>query len=128
MGDAVIMAMALAFGKNIAAAAGAVGTMLSALLSGYNVIWLPASFGIHGLEGYLTGWIGYKCNFFPQRLFAVTVGGLVMAILYQSISFLYYGTGAMIPQLIGNILQLVSGVVMGLLLAPALERVRGVKE
>ncbi|MEI6286825.1 MAG: ECF transporter S component [Bacillota bacterium] len=124
MGDAVIMALALTFGKQAGAVAGALGAMLSALLSGYNILWLPVSFIIHGLEGYLTGWIGYNSRFFSRRLLAVVIGGLVMAVLYQGVSFLYYGIGAVLPQFIGNVLQFSSGVVVSLILASALERVK----
>ena len=124
MGDAVIMALALAFGKQAGAVAGALGALLSALLSGYNIVWLPVSFIIHGLQGYLTGWIGYNSRLFSRRLLAVLVGGLVMAVLYQIVSFLYYGIGAALPQFVGNVLQFCSGVVVSLILAPALERVK----
>lgn len=124
MGDAVIMALALTYGKKTGAIAGAFGAMLSALLSGYNIIWLPASFCIHGIEGYLVGRIGYGSRSFLRRLSAVLVGGLVMAVLYQGVSFLYYGIGAAVLQLIGNVLQLISGVAISLILAPALTRLR----
>ena len=124
MGDAVIMALALTFGKQAGAVAGALGAMLSALLSGYNIVWLPVSFIIHGLQGYLTGWIGYNSRFFLRRLLAVVIGGLVMSVLYQIVSFLYYGIGAALPQFIGNVLQFSSGVVVSLILASALERVK----
>ena len=123
MGDAVIMALALTFGKNVGAIAGAGGAALSAVLSGYNVIWAPASFCIHGLEGFVVGLIAYRSHSLWLRLLALFSGGLVMAILYQSLAYLLYGAGGALPQLIGNFLQLLSGIVGALILAPALERV-----
>ncbi|MFA6075626.1 MAG: ECF transporter S component [Negativicutes bacterium] len=123
MGDAVIMTLALTFGKNAGAAAGALGATLSALLSGYNIIWAPASFCIHGLEGYVVGLIAYRSKSLLRRLIALVIGSLIMAVLYQSVSYLLYGAGGAIPQLIGNLLQFTSGIVGALILTPALERV-----
>jgi len=88
MGDAVIMALALTFGKGVGAIAGAGGAALSALLSGYNIIWAPASFCIHGLEGFIVGLIAYRSQSPWLRLLALFCGGLVMVVLYQSLSYL----------------------------------------
>jgi energy-coupling factor transport system substrate-specific component len=82
-GDIAIYVAAFLFGPLVAFVAGATGTALADINSGYNA-WAPGTFVIHGLQALAAGLIGWRGGL-RRMTMAVTVGGIIVVVGY----FLY---------------------------------------
>jgi energy-coupling factor transport system substrate-specific component len=82
-GDVAIYVAGFLFGPLVALIAGASGTALADVSSGYGA-WAPGTFVIHGLQALVAGFIGFRGGW-RRMLTAVNVGGLILVIGY----FLY---------------------------------------
>lgn len=86
VGDAIIMMAAILLGKKSGMFIGAVGSALADLAVG-SLVFVPITFVVKGLEGYLVGLIAQRKASEKQpktaaKLLAVTVGALEMAAGY----------------------------------------------
>ncbi|HGC9069548.1 TPA: ECF transporter S component [Streptococcus agalactiae] len=115
--DAGIFFAAFYFGKKEGAVVGALAGFLIDLLKGYPN-WMFFSLLIHGAQGYLAGLPGRR------RLLGLISATLVMVLGYAIASGLMYGWGAVLPDLPGNIMQNMVGMVVGFALNKSLERVK----
>ncbi|GAO99270.1 ECF transporter S component [Fructobacillus ficulneus] len=98
---------------------GGLSGMLLDLLAGY-AAWAPFSLIIHGLEGYIAGLIGAKKSVAAQTV-AVILASLVMVVGYFFATALLsksWATGW--ASIIGNIAQCVFGLIIALVVRPAL--------
>jgi uncharacterized membrane protein len=125
LGDAIIVATALVFGPWAGALAGGVGSALADLLGGY-AHWAPFTLVIKGFEGAIVGLL-FRRELVSTlaKLLAVgaaTVGVTCMFIGYFLVEWMLYGPGPALASVPGNLVQAGSGVVLGLLLALALQR------
>jgi ECF transporter S component (folate family) len=81
VGDVAIMVTAVLLGRESGFIAGAVGSSLADILSGY-AIFAPITFVVKGLEGFIVGSIAYpKTSKTPSeviRIIAVIAGALMM--------------------------------------------------
>jgi uncharacterized membrane protein len=82
LGDSVIMVAAILLGRNAGLAAGAIGSCLADIALG-SFLFAPFTFVVKGLEGYVTGVIGYSgqsVRSVPARrsIVAVIAGAIVM--------------------------------------------------
>ena len=126
LGNVMLFASAIVFGKQKGAIAGAVGMALFDLSSGW-ALWAPFTFIIRGVMGYMIGTIawskGRNGNSFMINLFAVVVSGIWMIAGYYISEIIIYGNWispmASIP---GNITQLVIGAVIGLPIVKILKK------
>jgi len=118
-GDAAIFFCAFAFGPWVGGVAGGLGTALADIASGMPQ-WALFSFLVHGLEGWAVGWImQYPTR--PQSrsaewyriLVAVGVGGAIVVIGYFFAGLILAGQGAAVSEIPANILQALSGGVIG---------------
>ena len=85
VGDVAIMITAVFLGRNSGFAAGAIGSALCDLLSGYG-FYAPITFIVKGIEGYIVGTIAYSAGNNSKgefrRIIAVLVGSLIMVAGY----------------------------------------------
>lgn len=115
--DAGIFFAAFYFGKKEGAVVGALAGFLIDLLKGYPN-WMFFSLLIHGTQGYLAGLPGRR------RLLGLISATLVMVLGYAIASGFMYGWGAVLPDIPGNIMQNMVGMVVGFALNKSLERVK----
>lgn len=133
MGDAVIYITALLFGRTYGAAVGGIGSALADFLGGY-AVFAPFTLIIKGLEGFLVGVLGswrgpgdagrpYLGAVVP--IVAICVGGAEMVAGYfvTEAYLLHLGVGAAGSEVPGNIAQVLGGLVLALVIAPALRRI-----
>lgn len=100
---------------------GGLSGLLLDLLAGY-AAWAPFSLIIHGLEGYLAGLIGAKKSVMSQTI-AVLVASLVMVVGYFfATAFLSHSWATGFASIIGNIAQCAFGLVIALVVRPALSK------
>lgn len=82
LGDAVIIVAALLFGKRNALIAGAIGSAFSDFALGY-LIYVPVTFIVKGLEGYIMGLIAEKIgNKKVSQVVSIVVGMCIMVFGY----------------------------------------------
>lgn len=126
LGNVILFAAAILFGKKKGAIAGAVGMAIFDLSSGW-ALWAPFTLVVRGIMGYIIGTIAYSNNkngdSFLINILAVFVSGIWMIIGYYITEVILYGNLlAPVASIPGNITQLVVGLVLGLPLAKILKR------
>lgn len=77
LGDIVIYFTAFAFGPWAGLIAGGLGTGLADVVSGY-AIFAPLSLVVHGLQGFVAGWIATRGSHPLRLVAAVIVGGIIL--------------------------------------------------
>ena len=125
LGNVILFAAAILFGKKKGAIAGAVGMAIFDLSSGW-ALWAPFTLVVRGIMGYIVGTIAYSNNKngdnFLINILAVFVSGIWMIIGYYITEVILYGNLlAPVASIPGNITQLVVGLVLGLPLAKILK-------
>lgn len=126
LGNVILFAAAILFGKKKGAIAGAVGMAIFDLSSGW-ALWAPFTLVVRGIMGYIVGTIAYSNNkngdSFLFNVLAVIASGIWMIIGYYITEVILYGNLlAPVASIPGNITQLVVGLVLGLPLAKILKR------
>lgn len=126
LGNVILFAAAILFGKKKGAIAGAVGMAIFDLSSGW-ALWAPFTFIVRGIMGYIVGAIAYSNNkngdSFLFNVLAVIASGICMIIGYYITEVILYGNLLTpIASIPGNITQLAVGLVLGLPLAKILKR------
>jgi len=127
-GDVAIFFVAFIFGPVSAFFAGGLGTAIADLVGGY-AQWAPISFLVHGLQGFLVGFVyniftkeNLHVNIFLQGFLCFLVGALVMVSGYFFAGLLMVGPGTALLEIPGNILQNLAGVIGGMALAAAVQK------
>jgi len=123
LGDGVIYAAALALGPSFAAVSGGVGSSLADILGGY-FNWWPWTLVIKAVAGWLIGKLGYGRER-PRQLLAMALGALWTIAGYAAGTSVMYSPAAALGESLGNLVQVGSGVVIGLVLAPVLKSALG---
>ena len=126
LGNVILFAAAILFGKKKGAIAGAVGMAIFDLSSGW-ALWAPFTLVVRGIMGYIVGAIAYSNNkngdSFLFNVLAVIASGIWMIIGYYITEVILYGNLLTpIASIPGNITQLAVGLVLGLPLAKILKR------
>ncbi|MDR0819710.1 MAG: ECF transporter S component [Oscillospiraceae bacterium] len=124
LGNVPLVAAAIVFGRRKGAIAGAFGMGLFDLLSGWT-LWAPFTFVVRGAMGWVIGKIsetrGGKS--FVANLLAVTVGGAIMVAGYYVTEVILYGNFvAPVTSIPGNLIQVLTALVIGLPLSTALKK------
>ncbi|MDW8060330.1 MAG: ECF transporter S component [Thermomicrobium sp.] len=116
LGDIAIYTGAFLFGPVVGGISGALGPMLADLTSGYGQ-YAPATFVLHGLQGFLAGWIGWRAGFW-RLVLATVVGGVVIVVGYflWEVAVLRIGLATATANVPFNVWQVVSGAVGGIAL------------
>lgn len=127
LGDGFILLGAALWG-GIAVPAAAVGSMLADLLGGYTLYCLP-TFLIKGAVAAVAVWALRSPKPVWLQIFWMIVAETVMVVGYFLVEWLVlgYGLAAASGAVIPNVIQGLSGVVIGTVLTPVLKRVRQLK-
>ncbi|MDS1029824.1 ECF transporter S component [Bacillota bacterium LX-D] len=118
-GETVILTSALLLGSRGGFWVGALGSSIADLLLGYSV-WAPASFVIHGMEGYLVGKASENNK--VKDIFALIFGVSFMVFGYAVTAGFLYGKAAIPIELFGDLIQGGIGVVTAFLLTTLLRK------
>lgn len=118
LGDGVIYGAALAFGSSFGAVSGALGSTLADILGGY-LVWAPWTFAIKGIAGWIVGKMGHGR---PKKtqLLSMVIAGIWTIAGYAAGTAALYSPAAILPEILGNIVQVGSGVAIGMALGPVL--------
>lgn len=124
LGNVPLFACAILFGKRIGAVAGAFGMALFDLVSGWTA-WAPFTFVIVGCMGYAVGAITKRTQ--GKRLtihFLAMLAALVIKVMgYYLAEIVLYGSFvAPLASIPGNVVQIVTAIVITLPLMPILTR------
>ncbi len=113
LGDAGVFFTAFAFGPWIGGVAGGVGTFLADMVGGFP-LWAPFSLLIHGLQGWVVGWMSRRWPGVPGYLVSAFVGGVIVVVGYLAAGVVLSGVGAALGELPMNVVQVVSGAAVAL--------------
>lgn len=105
IGDSGVMISGLLFGPIIGGFSGGIGSALADIFLGYT-IYAPGTLIIKGLEGFVVGLIANPKRYYKRinyrDLFAVVVGGAIMAFGYFFYELILFGITAASYELILN--------------------------
>lgn len=121
LGDAAIYFTAFAFGPWVGAVAGGLGASLVDATTGY-AQWAIFSLLVHGSQGFVAGWITRRVPGLRGQMAAVLIGGLLVIVGYFAAGILLTGMGEAITGILPNVLQALSGGVVGIPLFSAVLR------
>ncbi|GBD18803.1 Thiamine precursor transporter HmpT [bacterium HR27] len=126
LGDIAIYTGAFLFGPLVGGISGALGPMLADLTSGYGQ-YAPATFVLHGLQGFLAGWIGWRAGVW-RMILATVIGGVIIVAGYflWEIAVLRIGLATATANIPFNLWQVVSGAVGGIALTVLFRETFGV--
>lgn len=117
--DVGVFFTAFYLGKKEGAIVGGLSGLLIDFLLGYPQ-WAFFSLLFHGAQGYFAGWTGKK------RLIGVVIASLSMIGGYFVASSFMYNVADAVTSLMSNTLQNTVGLVLGFILAQAIERIGAV--
>ncbi|PKK40689.1 Substrate-specific component PdxU2 of predicted pyridoxin-related ECF transporter [Clostridiaceae bacterium JG1575] len=118
LGDGLILAGAALLGPIVWLPA-AIGSSLADFMGGYSLFILP-TFLIKGAVGYLAGRLLQKGHEAPRVLLSFIFCELVMVLGYFITEIFLYSFAGAVASIAGNLVQGLSGVVIGLILMPAM--------
>ena len=128
LGDAAIFFASFAFGPWVGGVAGGLGTGLADITSGY-AQWAPFSFLVHGLQGWVVGAMIRRYakaktqnQEWTWMVAAVVVGSAIVVVGYFIAGSILMGVGAAYTEIPANIIQALSGGVVGVPLFLAVRR------
>ncbi|WP_313562837.1 ECF transporter S component [Ruminiclostridium cellobioparum] len=115
IGDAAIMVAAILLGRKSGLAAGAIGAALADLAYGA-FIFVPITFIVKGIEGYVVGAIAHKKADqgpdYIRRIIAVAAGAIIIVAGYFILELTFYrmiddslAVAAIISEVPGNLVQ-----------------------
>jgi uncharacterized membrane protein len=112
VGDTMVMFTAMVFGPAIGAFAGGVGSAVADVVLGYSG-WAPVTLLVKGLEGFVVGYASRKLEGTSGMTVAAVLGGIVMVAGYFLFEYHAFGFSPAYDELQGNIVQAVTGVIIG---------------
>lgn len=121
LGDSGVFFSAFAFGPWVGAVAGGLGTALADVLGGYPQ-WAIFSLLIHGLQGWLAGWLVRRVAGLGGLILAAVAGGVVVVAGYFLAGIILSGVGAAVGEIIPNILQVAIGAALAIPLFYAVQQ------
>jgi len=121
LGDTAIFFAAFAFGPWVGGIAGGLGTALADITSGYPQ-WAIFSFLVHGFQGWLVGAMVRRETGWYRLLTAVGAGSAVVVVGYFIAGTILMGMGAAVSEIPANIIQALSGGLVGAPLYLAVRR------
>ena len=111
LGDVGVFFAAFAFGPVVAAVAGGLGTALADLTSPY-AQWAIFSLLVHGLQGWLAGWIAGRLPGVKGMVAAGVVGTAVVVAGYLLAGTILVGPAAAVTEIPLNLVQAAVGAVV----------------
>ena len=122
LGDGMILAGATLLGPTVWISA-AIGSALADIMLGFSAYALP-TFLIKGLVGFLAGVLLKRFPHFRGAMIVFVIVELIMVAGYFVTEGFMYGLAGAFPQLLPNLLQGASGVLIGSMLYPAVTTLR----
>ncbi|NJE85401.1 ECF transporter S component [Thermococcus sp. CX2] len=120
-GDTMVMFAAMVFGPVVGVFAGGVGSALGDVLAGYPG-WAPITLVVKGLEGLAVGYLAKRSDNVSTLVIAGIVGGIIMISGYFLFEAYMFGVVAAYQEVPANIVQAVTGVLVGTGLAQAIKK------
>jgi len=120
LGDGFIYTAAIVLGPGPAAAAAGLGSALADYLGGA-AQWAPWTLVIKGIVGYVVGLVAFGKP--ARRLKAMVLGAVITVIGYGLATSIMFDPRAALLETAGNIAQTVVGIIVALLLVPAVSAV-----
>ncbi|HDZ36363.1 MAG TPA: ECF transporter S component [Thermococcus sp.] len=120
-GDTMVMFSAMVFGPVVGVFAGGVGSALGDILAGAPG-WAPITLVVKGLEGLAVGYLARRSDNVSMLLIAGVVGGIIMITGYFLFEAYMFGVALALEEVPVNILQAVTGVLVGTGLAQAIKK------
>ncbi len=120
LGDGFIYTAAIVLGPGPAAAAAGLGSALADYLGGA-AQWAPWTLVIKGIVGYVVGLVAFGKP--ARRLKAMVLGAVITVIGYGLATAVMFDPRAALLETAGNIAQTVVGIVVALVLIPAVTAV-----
>lgn len=108
LGEAGILFSAFVFGPWVGAVVGGLGTALADVTLGFP-LWAPFSFFIHGLQGWVAGWIVRRWPGPGGLILAAVLGGVIVVVGYLPVGIVFEGTGVAFAAIPFNLLQVALG-------------------
>ncbi|WP_297468943.1 ECF transporter S component [Thermococcus sp.] len=121
LGDTMVMFVAMLFGPVVGAFAGGVGSALGDVISGYPG-WAPITLVVKGIEGLTVGYLAKRLEGTPGLVVAGTIGGILMVSGYFFFEYYAFGFTSAYAELPGNLVQAVTGIIVGTGLANAIKK------
>ncbi|HAF67041.1 MAG: ECF transporter S component [Bacillota bacterium] len=121
LGDGIIYSVSMALGTLAGAVSGALGSVLADILGGYPA-WAPWTFVIKGVAGYIAGKLGHEKPR-SRQLVAMVVASVWIIAGYAAGTAVMYSPKAVPAEILGNIVQTGSGVIVGSVLTPVFQSV-----
>ncbi len=119
--EAGIFIAAILGGARSGLIVGGLSGLLLDLLAGYPQ-WMIFSLIIHGLEGLIVGYFGYKKHIVSQTV-GLILGSVIMIVGYVLAGALLYNWPAGFASIIGNLAQVVMGLIVAMVLVPVFKRI-----
>ncbi|MDI3475646.1 MAG: hypothetical protein PWQ79_127 [Thermococcaceae archaeon] len=120
-GDTMVMFTAMTFGPVIGAFAGGVGSALGDVIVGAPG-WAPVTLVVKGLEGLAIGYLAKRLKGTGGLIVAGAVGGLIMVAGYFFFELYAFGFSIAYSEIPVNLLQAVTGIIVGTGLTTAIKR------
>jgi uncharacterized membrane protein len=120
-GDTMIMFTSMLFGPVVGAFAGGVGSALADATSPY-AGWAPITLVVKGLEGLIVGYLARRNGNTGKLILAGVLGGSEMVLGYFLFEIPLLGYGLALEEIPPNILQAVTGILVGAGLAVAVKK------
>ncbi|NJD98631.1 ECF transporter S component [Thermococcus sp. LS1] len=120
-GDTMVMFTAMVFGPVVGVFAGGVGSALGDVIAGYPG-WAPITLVVKGLEGLAVGYLARRSDNVSTLIIAGIVGGIIMVTGYFLFEAYMFGIPAAAQEVPPNIVQAVTGVLVGTGLAQAIKK------
>ena len=122
VGDAVIMLAALLLGRKEGTLVGAIGPALADLLLGY-AVFVPITFLVKGIEGFLVATVYCNNKRFSSALLATVIGGVIIVAGYFVAESFVFDFGVASAGILTNTIQAVMSVLISMLLYTALRKI-----
>ncbi|MQS75533.1 ECF transporter S component [Companilactobacillus halodurans] len=117
-----IFTSAILFKNPVGFSVGAISGFLIDIISGFPV-WCLFSLVIHGLEGFVVAYLVPKEDKSIKKIILpLLLGSIIMVVGYCLATILLFGIAAGLASIIGNIFQVVFGLVVTLLIVKSLAR------
>jgi uncharacterized membrane protein len=113
LGEAGILFSAFTFGPWVGAVVGGVGTALADLTLGFPQ-WAIFSLIIHGIQGWVAGWVSERVPGLAGLVLAAILGGVIVVAGYLPAGMILEGTGLALFSVPFNALQVFIGGVVSI--------------
>lgn len=121
LGDVGVFFSAFAFGPWVGAIAGGLGTALADFTSPF-AQWTIPSLLIHGIQGWVAGWISARWQGVTGLIVASVAGGVIVVVGYLMAGTYFNGLAVALTEVPLNVIQVTVGAILAAPLFAAVRR------